>query len=194
MPAAAAAEPESPEVRDIKERFYKVFPQFKVLADAIEKDPEVVAKMVQALDVVPQVRQDSEQRWVAAGHAALRSLAAEGAKIYGVEALSPEASKLHQASFINWLEQDPELRQRYMDGDTEALVKEYWQAVNKHMLDPIRRSAAAQAQARGERIRRVPTSGPGTGVVGQGGAPKPKTEDELHDQAWDALQAARTGS
>lgn len=188
---APGPEPEfNPETEAIKRQFFSLFPHAKGLFAAIEKNPDMLTKLEEALTVLPGVAADSEQRWVAQGAQALRSLATEGAKIVGAE-LPLKARAWHEAAFIASLEADPELRSRYMRGDVEALVREYWQDVNTNMLDPIRRSAAVKLQQRGDRVARVPTAGSGSGPVGKGGT-KPKSEDDLHDQAWDALQAQRS--
>lgn len=77
-----------------------------------------------------------------------------------------------------------------MRGDLEALVRDYWQEINQHMLDPIRRKSVVSAQTRADRLSRVPSAGPSQGVVGKPAA-KPKTEDDLHDLAWERLQQER---
>jgi hypothetical protein len=188
---APGPEPEfNPETEAIKRQFFSLFPQAKGLFATMEKNPEMLAKLEEALQVLPNVAADSEQRWVAQGAQTLRTLATEGAKIVGAE-LPLKARAWHEAAFIASLEADPELRNRYMRGDIEGLVREYWQDVNTNMLDPIRRSAAVKLQQRGDRVARVPTAGPGSGPVGKGGT-KPKSEDDLHDQAWEALQAQRS--
>jgi hypothetical protein len=179
-----------PQSEGVKRDFFGLFPQVKTLFELLEQKPDLLKQLQETVDMAPQFKHESAQRWTAHGASALRLMHSEGAKVVGAPLTLP-AQRWHEAAFIAYLESDPDKGQRYMDGDLEALVREYWQEVNTSMLDPVRRRSVVSAQTRADRISRVPSSGPGGAPLGKGAA-KPKTEDDLHEAAWDRLVEQRS--
>jgi hypothetical protein len=118
----------------------------------------------------------------------------------GAEALGVEPSKLTKFQkqylgngFSAWLESDRALLGRYDQGDADKLIDDYLEAVTNGFLVPSGRRAAAgdgrQAQVNG----RLPAAPRGGGAPPARGPAKPKSEDEVHDNAWKAWQAATAG-
>jgi len=95
-------------------------------------------------------------------------------------------------AFIDYLDQVPDARQRYMQGDM-SIASEWWAQWQKQLLDPYRRSATVQTRESAQRIARLPKAGPSSQTLGAGGPAKPKTEDELHDAAFEALMSRMNG-
>lgn len=177
-----APEPDA-ETRAITEQFYKLFPW----AEKLSKLP--IDQLEQVLQAVPNLQGGQEAYWNGVGASMMRSLSAKLTDIYGKD-LHPSVAQQYQQGFISWCENDPENRRRYMAADP-TLVDDYWSLVDTNILGPVRRKATAPVERRMEAVSRLPRVGPSTNVPPGQRPPKPKNEDELHDQAWQAIQAAR---
>lgn len=189
QPRQAEPAPYNAQAEQVKQEFFGLFPQAKMLFELLDQQPDLLKRMQETVELAPQFQQEVAQRWTQHGANALRLMHAEGAKIVGAP-LTAQAQKWHEAAFIAYLETDPEKQDRYMRGDLESLVRDYWQEVNTNMYDPIRRKSVVTAQTRADRVSRVPSAGPGNQVMGKGAA-KPKTEDDIHEAAWDRMQQER---
>jgi hypothetical protein len=186
---AAPAGPDDPESEVIRQQFFKLFPWAKNFQAALDANPDLIDRLQDTVKVVPQFQSQMDQQWQAAGASALRMLSAKGGELYGGD-MNPSVQRAHELAFIDRIERDPELRQRYLQGDHDALVREYWQEMTTHMYDPIRRRAAVTNQQRAVRVARVPSSGPASQALGKG-APKPKTEEDVHEAAAQAYFQGR---
>lgn len=156
------------------------------LGRLLKQNPDQFFKV---LEQGPQMEAQTEHYWTNVGGGYLRSLQAQASKIFGPE-LDPFARRAIETGFIDWIENDPEAKRRYLATDP-TLVEDYWKQYESRVLDPVRRKATVPAVERGERIRRLPSSGPSTQALGKGPPAKPKTEEELHDAAWNALEEIR---
>lgn len=163
----------------IRQQFGAVFPELQTLAEKAE----AIQKL---LDAMPNVQAQQDYYWQSVGGQFLRSLQEQATNIYGKD-LSPMARRQFELGFIDWVENDPQARQRYLAQDT-TLVADFWTQYRSHVLDPVRRAAAANLADQSQRLRRIPQPGTATPPPGQRPA-KPKTEEELHDAAFAALQS-----
>jgi hypothetical protein len=179
----ATGQPVDQETRAIRDQFRKIFPN---LAALDEFDPDQLRGLLQQ---APAQQQQWEQYWHNVGTNALRSLQAKVSEVYG-EKIDPVTRSIFENAFISWVERDPEAQQRYLSQDP-SLVDDYWKKATAAVLDPIRKNAAAQVAQRAERIGRLPSVPRSTTAIGQPKPPKPKTEDDLHDAAWNAALQQR---
>lgn len=181
-PKPPAAQPDE-RSEAIKQEFFKLFPQAQQL---FELPLEQVQKLLQ---VAPQLQAQGEHYWGAVGNGQLRQITESMTKLYGGP---PEGKALRwaQTAFIDWVENDPAANQRYIAQDP-SLASDFMKAFEASFLDPIRRKAVVVEEQRGTRRAALPRPGPRTAAMGQGPPAKPKTEDELHDAAFAALNAQR---
>ena len=171
------------ETRAIRDQFAKMFPNLARLNDI---DLE---RLNAVLDTQPQQQQQWEQYWTNVGQNALRTLQSKVSEVYG-DKVDAMTRSVFESAFISWVERDPEARERYLSQDP-SLVEDYWKRMAAHVLDPVRKNAAAQVAQRVGRVERLPTAARSNTALPAQKPPKPKTEDELHAAAWDALNSAR---
>lgn len=178
-PAAVNAQDE-----EVKSAFFKLFPAAKALFDLPAE------KLSHALDRMGQHEASFEHYWTNFGSTALRALRGGIQKTYGAQP-DPVAGRFVDAAFIDWLENDQDAKQRFFTGDPE-LVDDFLKKFTSSLLDPIRRTAVAAEQQRITRRDALPRATPRGGTLGANGAPqKPKTAEELHEQAAEAFIASR---
>lgn len=173
-----------PEERErIRQQFGAIFPELNTLADKADA-------LQKLLESMPNVQAQQDYYWQSVGGQFLRSLQEQATSIYG-DKLSPMARRQFELGFIDWVENDPRARQRYLAQDT-SLVADFWTQYRSHVLDPVRRVAAANLAEQGQRLRRIPQTGPSGPPPGQRPV-KPKTEEDLHEAAFAALQNQQGG-
>lgn len=176
------AEAPDPQAEQIKAQFFKLFPAAEKL---FSMQPE---KLEQLLQQGPQFQAQTEHYWTTVGGNYLRQLGESMQKVYGGTP-DAKARRWVENAFIDWVQHDPQATTRYLQQDP-ALVADFWQSVESLMLEPVRRSAIANEQRRADRRSRLPVPGQGTQALGKGPANKPKDEDELHERAFEAFEAA----
>jgi hypothetical protein len=168
----------------IRQRLFEIAPQLKDLLDLDAKE------LKDMLSQRPQVEAHTQHYWTVVGAGALRQIRGGLEKLYGgkPDQFVQEGVETH---FANWLKSDPEAFQRYIQQDPD-LVPAFLKRYETQALDPIRRQALVSEQQRAQRRANLPPSGPRTSQLGAGQKKeKPKTEDELHEQAWEALTQQR---
>jgi hypothetical protein len=90
-----------------------------------------------------------------------------------------------------WLQEDQQRLQRYVHGDAR-LPTEFATEYRSGFIDPIRRTAGAPDAATALRNRQLPSAPRGSGIVPPNpGDLRPKTEDEVHDNAWQQFKQLR---
>lgn len=177
------AQPEDPETARVREQFYKVFPQLRKLegmADHLEKlkdfDPQMVT-------------QGFQQLWSIHGSGVFGQLTQKLKEVYGGAELPPKAVQRLQRLFVNELEDDPQLRDRYERGDL-TVIDEFVKDMTSGVLDPYRRSTTVAQQPRQALAQRLPRGGAGSAIAG--GAPRPTVKpsdgDAFHKAAFARLQ------
>lgn len=171
-----------PESRQIRDQLFKLVPALKWLE---KLDPSAVDRVMN--EVAPQSQALEKLYWQRNANTHLREVESLVRTEYG-DKVDPKAVRRFQAGFIDWIESDPDARERYLDGDP-SLVKDYWAETTGLIVEPIRSKVSSEAVSRAERVNRLPVMPKRGGPIGapRRGEKKPKTEDELHDQAWDAL-------
>lgn len=165
----------------IKQEFFKLFPQAQQLFEL------PLEQVQQLLQVAPQLQAQGEHYWSAVGNGQLRQIRESMRNLYGGQP-DAKAQRWAETAFIDWVENDPAAKQRYIAQDP-ALASDFMKAFEASFLDPIRRKAVVVEEQRGARRAALPRPGPRTAAMGQGPPAKPKTEDELHDAAFAALNA-----
>ncbi len=171
-----------PEGDAIKQQFFKLFPAAQKL---FQLPPE---QLEQLLGTAPQFQAQTEHYWTTVGQNVLRQLEQSMTKVYGGQP-DAKARRWLETAFIDWVQNDDQAKARYINQDP-TLVGDFWQSVESLMLEPVRRSAIASEQRRSDRRSRLPVPGVGTQALGKGPAGKPKDEDELHERAFEAFEAA----
>lgn len=177
------AEDLDPESRAIKEQLFKIVPW---LAKLEKLDPEALDRIVN--EVAPSAQSLEKTYWTRNANQHLRELDKLIRVEYGEQA-DPKAVRRFQAGFIDWLESDEDARERYLDGDP-TLVADYWKETTGLIVEPIRSKTSQEAVTRAQRVGRLPVMPKRGGAIGaprRSDAKKPKTDDEVHEQAWDAL-------
>jgi hypothetical protein len=181
QPKPAVAAPD-PQTEAIKQQFFKLFPAAEKLFGL---QPE---KLEQLLGAAPHWQAQTEHYWTNVGQNTLRQLEQSMHTVYGGPP-DAKARRWFESAFIDWVNNDPEAQNRYITQDP-TLVADFWKQAETLMLDPIRRSAIAAEQRKADRRSRLPSPGVGTQALGKGPAAKPKDEDELHERAFEAFEAA----
>lgn len=177
------AAPEDPETARVREQFYKVFPALRKLegmADHLEKlkdfDPQMVT-------------QGFQQLWSIHGSGVFGQLTQKLKEVYGGAELPPKAVQRLQRLFVNELEDDPQLRDRYERGDL-TVIDEFVKDMTSGVLDPYRRSTTVAQQPRQALAARLPRGGAGSAIAG--GAPRPTVKpsdgDAFHKAAFARMQ------
>ncbi len=177
-----APPPPDAEADAIRQQFFKLFPAAEKLFGL------PVDRVAELLDQAPHLNAQAEHYWSTFGAHMLRSLDERVRQAYG-GAPDAKARRWIEVGFIDWVENDPTARQRYLAQDP-SLVSDYWTFIDGTVLAPARRSALATEQQRATKRAALPSAGPRTQPVGTP-PPTPKDEDELHAAAWAALQAQR---
>lgn len=177
----------SPEDRELRQGFLKLFPEFKVLMEHGDK----LAKLAPAAD---DLLTRGDEQWVREGHRTLRTLSTAYAKHIGAESLEPASQRRLGALFQDWLESDPQLASRYAYGD-DRLVDEFIDDLDKSFLSPVRRQGQAGAETTAQQVGSV-TRPPAQGQPGARGVQRPDphaappNEDEVHARAFQGMRTA----
>ncbi len=174
-----------PESRKIRDDIFKIVPELKLLQ---RFDPDKFDQIVTQLGETAARSEGTEKTfWTRNANQHLRELDKLVRAEYG-ETADPKAVRRFQAGFIDWLESDPDARERYLDGDP-TLVNDYWKETTGLIVEPIRSKTSQEAITRAQRVGRLPVMPKRGGAIGAPRRPaaKPKTDDEVHEQAWDAL-------
>jgi hypothetical protein len=177
-----AAPPSDERTDAIKQELFKLVPELQWLT---KLDQEQIS---QVLQLAPQLQAQGEHYWGAVGNGALRQIRESMEKLYGGQP-DAKARRWAETAFIDWVENDPQARQRYIAQDP-SLASDFIKSFEAVFLDPIRRKAAVVEEQRGTRRAALPRPGPRTSALGSQ-TEKPKTEDERHEAAWAALHAQR---
>jgi hypothetical protein len=183
-PPAAPADPRETAVR---ERMYKLFPILR----KVEQYGEQLERLASFADDIPQVQGVSRGFWASLARqntAELTKLVAE--KIVGDPSyqLTPQETKFYQGALRTWLEEDVKRVRRY-EGQDQTLITEFVAELEAATAG-LRRRSDATRQRRAEAGARLPSGAAGAGVAGGAAAPKPLTPENVHQKAWEALQAA----
>lgn len=194
MPQPPTAEDRERE--QVRNFFRQVMPELSILE---RLKPEIIDQLEDFLNNErPTLRTGMSQLYARDGHAVLDELDTAVAKVYGVDVdkLDPDTRNELTDQFIRWVEADPgrmALSNRRQGG--VQLVDQFIKAWSARYVDPFRRAAAAPAVAQARANAGLPNPPKPSGMVAPGSAPrKPKTDDEVHDDAYRSFAAAMGGS
>jgi hypothetical protein len=181
--APAAIDPETQRVRDA---FRQMYPQLAAFEDA-GIDLGRLSQLVSQNGPIQSFEDLQQQIWRNVALGALRSVDAKVRDAYGPN-VKPSTVRHFQSAFMSWIQDDEDRKNRYIENDPN-LVDDFWHDTTGDVVEPIRESTQATLRTRAERVNNLPKFTGRTGPVGAQGKPKtlPKTEEELHDAAFDAL-------
>lgn len=95
-------------------------------------------------------------------------------------------------SFISWVLNSPERRERYDSGDTATLGSEFWTAYNQRMRATAVRTQSSSILERHGRRQNLPQQGSSSAPVGsQPPNLNLKDEDAVHKAAWGSVVSGR---
>lgn len=180
------AAPPNPEVQAIRDQLLQVIPELKDILD--NREHITGLKDLNLKDTIEQLRNAQQQGHVQRGTQTLNALATEVRNVYGAAGkdLSEKAIQRIQRAFISELQHDEELAGRYESGDPDV-VSDFVKDFTGGVLDPYRRSIAANPQTPGQfAARRLPRGGGGTPVAGATPARtvKPSDGEDFHKSAF----------
>jgi chromosome segregation ATPase len=171
--------PQNPEVDQVKKQFGSLYPNLSKMEEQYERYEQLLAK-------IESLEEQNNHYW--GSHASntvdsLYSVAEESLKT----PLSPEARHQLYASFVGYIQANPELEERYKT-DAKGLVKDFWKAFSASFIDPYRR---ADAVAAANRVPAgLPQDTPG-GAPQATPAPQFKSLDERAKAAWSTYKLGR---
>lgn len=186
--------PEDQQAAAAREELTRIFPELALL----EKLKGMLPQLEEALPRLPDVLASGEQYWATQGYRTVQTLQDEVAKIYGVASkdLTPLQQQTIGNSFLNWLQGDSTLAQRYSRGDA-SIVQEFVTEWRNAFFEPARRVGQggngglppANPALRGRSD--LPPAPRASGIPPAGAAPPtPKSEDEVHDAAFKSFAAS----
>lgn len=188
---------------------YKVPPAFRSAAEREEEEARAVlhkllpgadklfgrdlSKFFQVLDAIEQGQNPfggpdpAQTMWDWHGQEVIRQVTDAYKSALGLKELTPFQARVVGNSFVDWVTNDKQNAARYTQRDP-TLIKSFIQEYQSAFLDPARRTREAPLVPGGG--PRLPAVRPNRGPAGGGPAPKPKTEDEVHDNAFRQFAAA----
>jgi hypothetical protein len=168
--------PENPQIDEVRNQFKQVFPDLDYIGSQRAQLEEILA-------LKDELKASMNAQWEAHNRNATDRLYKAAEQTYG-QPLSDDAKRTLGASFIGYLQSNPEAYTRYQY-DT-SVAEEFWKAFSDRFVDPVRRSAAVNT------ANRIPTGLPQdspSGGIQPSSAPQPQTQDERLRAALDVYKA-----
>lgn len=178
----------SPEVQEARDTIFGLIPGLKEALDFLKTNRQGLEGIVTN---APELMSSGQQVWSRHGASMLGAVRTSVATELGVEKLEPTQVKLLNSNFLGWLEADKVNMDAYLNESPDAVAELFLTDLRAGFFDPIRRMAQAGTPAASHRNAGLPR--PPAGGAPPAGAPKPKTEDEVHDGAWKAIQQVISG-
>lgn len=175
-----ATPPQNPEVAQIREQFFQLFPWAKKLEDRFG-DIERLAERASDLET------QTEHYWQSYGRQTMDRVYAKASESLGAP-LTDEGKRILHSSFVGWIQSSPELAERYATDPT--LVDEFWRAYSSTFIDPARRAATATAVGRIPQA--LPQDAPG-GAPRPAPVPGPRSLEERAAAAWSIYDQTKRG-
>ncbi len=168
---------QDPETDAVRAQFSKLYPG---LAKMEERAEQLQALLEKSGDLEAQ----TDHYWQTYGRQTMNRLFEHASSTIGAP-LTDEAKRTLHSSFIGFVQQSPELQQRYASDPT--IVEDFWKTFSTQFIDPVRRTAAAGIT---QRVGGLPATPQDTGGVipPTSPAPKPANLDERVAQGWAAYQ------
>jgi hypothetical protein len=165
--------PKNPEVENIRQQFFQIFPWAKKLE---EKFGDFESLVQHAGDLQSQ----NEHYWQSYGRQTMDKLFSHASESMGGP-LTDEGKRQLHSSFVGWVQSSPELTERYASDPT--IVEDFWKAFTSSFIDPVRRTATAGLAGRAAGQPALPQDTPG-GVPRGTPAPQLNGMDERAAAAW----------
>lgn len=182
-PDAAALDPETQRVKDA---FRQMYPTLAALEER-GIDLDQLSRVVSPEGPIRSFEDLQTQIWRNVALTTLRAVDMKVKDTYGGN-VKPSTVRHYQTAFMSWVQDDEDRKNRYIENDPN-LVDDFWTDTTGDVVEPIRQSATDKIRSRVERVNGLPRFTGRTGPVGAQTKPKlkGKTEDEIHDAAFDAL-------
>ena len=165
--AVIGERPEDTEAREIRERFYQLFPWARHF-----ESPELIERMLGVAEQADSLQETTLASWTRHGRTMLDSVEAKIAEKVGGK-LSDRQKKQIARYYVGEAETNPEILQRHENGDP-TLVDEIASQIVEDWFEPARRSVTATEVERTN--RRLPRGGDRS--VGTTGKKKLDFKDE----------------
>jgi hypothetical protein len=166
--------PANPEIDQIKQQFGDLY------SDSLAKlaDPNVVSKLLALMERSGDLEAQTQHYWTTYGRQTMDRLFTKAGETLGGP-LSDDGKRQLHAAFTGYVQSDPDLVERYSSDPT--IVDDFWKAFSSNLIDPVRRTAAANVT---DRIgQNLPQDVPG-GAPRATPAPQPANLDERMNMAW----------
>ena len=173
---AGVTPPENPQIDQVKSQFREVFPDL----DYIGSQKAAIEELIALKD---ELRASMNSQWESHNRTATDRLYKAAEATYG-QALSDDAKRTLGASFVAYLQSNPDAYQRYQY-DT-SVAEDFWKVFSDRLVNPARRAATVDTVGRIPQA--LPQDSPSGGIQ-PSQAPQPKTVDERMRQALDVYKA-----
>lgn len=173
---AGVTPPENPQIDEVKNQFRQVFPDL----DYIGSQKAAIEELIALKD---ELRSSMQAQWESHNRNATDRLYKAAEQTYG-QPLSDDAKRTLGASFIGYLQSNPDAYQRYQYDP--GVAEEFWKAFSDRFVSPARRNATVDTT--GRIPQGLPQDSPSGGIQ-PSQAPKPQTQDERLRQALDVYKA-----
>lgn len=172
--------PQNPEIDQVKQQFSKLYPDLARM-EGRYGDFEKLLNKIQELE------DQNTHYWGNHAQSTVDRLYSVAEEALG-SPMSPDAKHQLYASFVGYLQANPEAAERYKT-DAGPLVKDFWKAFSASFIDPYRR-AATVADA-GRIPAGLPQDTPG-GAPQSTPAPKLTNLEDRAKAAWQTFNSRRT--
>jgi hypothetical protein len=163
---------QDPEVDAVRQQFGKLYP-------GLAKMEDKVAALEQLLERAGDLESVTNHHWNDYGRQTIDRLFTQTQTALGAP-LSEDGKKTLHSMFVGYVQQSPEMVNRYTNDPT--IVDDFVRAITSNLVDPARRAASATVQTRtGSTLPQ--DSGSGALPVAPSG-PKPTNLDERAAQGW----------
>lgn len=175
---AGVTPPPNPEIEQVRSRFGELYP-------GLSKMEERAADILGVLERSGDLESQNQHYWQSYGRQTMDRLFSKAAETYGGQ-LSDEGKRLLHSSFVGYVQQSPELAQRYANDPT--IVEDFWKAYTSSFIDPARRAAQANVEGRVGGVPALPRDTP-SGAPRPTPAPQAKSLDDKAAAAWAQYQS-----
>lgn len=175
---AGVTPPPNPEIQQVRSRFNELYP-------GLSKMEERAADILGVLERSGDLESQNQHYWQSYGRQTMDRLFSKAAETYGGQ-LSDEGKRLLHSSFVGYVQQSPELAQRY--ANDPSIVEDFWKAYTSSFIDPARRAAQANVEGRVGGVPALPRDTP-SGAPRPTPAPQAKTLEDKAAAAWAQYQS-----
>jgi hypothetical protein len=173
--------PKNTEADQIKQQFFQLFPWAKKLEERFGDFEQVV-------DRAGDLEAQNQHYWEVHGRQTMDNLYKHAEDSLGTP-LTDEGKRLLHTSFIGFVQQSPEMQNRY--AQDPSIVNDFWKAYTSTFIDPARRGSSAAVAGRAAGAASLPQDTPGSGAPPVGGPPAFKNLDERVAAGWEQFKLTK---